>query len=200
MAASTATVANVELGFVEKSPTLRLISQFFPSKVGGKPAWLDLKEVPQSKELNCPICRKTMAFLLQIYCPPGEEDELTPPNTRQKCFHRSLYVFCCREASCHQTSNSEDHNIPFIILRCQLDRRNEFYSYEPPDEDNEVAESDIISPKKFGVMLCELCGCNAGNMKCGRCQRVTYCCKVHQVLDWKMGHKATCGKERGTLQ
>ncbi|XP_041468574.1 programmed cell death protein 2-like [Lytechinus variegatus] len=195
-----ARVNNVELGFVEKSPPWRLLSQFFPSKVGGKPAWLNLKEVPKSQNLFCPNCNKTMVFLLQIYCPPppGDEDDATAAATGQSsCFHRTLYVFCCREATCHQTSNSEDQKSPFAIFRCQLARRNDFYSYEPPDEDNQVPEKDIISPMQFDILLCDVCGCNAGNRKCGKCQKAVYCCKDHQVMDWKMGHKAKCGKEFG---
>lgn len=54
---------NVELGFAEKTDSWRLRSKFFPSKLGGKPAWLALKKLPSS--LKC-ACGEPLTFILQV--------------------------------------------------------------------------------------------------------------------------------------
>lgn len=41
------------IGFLDKTDKWRLESRFFPSKVGGKPAWLDLKNLPPTEQLLC---------------------------------------------------------------------------------------------------------------------------------------------------
>ncbi|XP_071512108.1 programmed cell death protein 2-like [Diadema antillarum] len=188
----------VELGFVEKTAKWRLTSQFFPSKVGGKPAWLNLTDVPGVNTLSCGQCGKVMTFLLEVYSPPDEQDtcantELTEVEI-ESCFHRYVYIFCCRNPACHQ-----ERNTPFTVLRCQLPRRNPYFSYEPPDDEIEILPEDLISPEQFGVNLCAVCGCNAGTTKCGRCHTTAYCSKDHQIQDWKSGHKTTCGKGQGII-
>lgn len=80
-----------ELGFVEAVPSWRLRSEQFPSKVGGRPAWLSAAGLPGPPELACPLCGRPMAFLLQVYAPlPGRAD----------AFHRCLFLFCCRTPPC----------------------------------------------------------------------------------------------------
>lgn len=80
-----------ELGFVEAAPSWRLRSEQFPSKVGGRPAWLSAAGLPGPPELACPLCGRPMAFLLQVYAPlPGRAD----------AFHRCLFLFCCRTPPC----------------------------------------------------------------------------------------------------
>lgn len=39
---------------------------------------------------------------------------------------------------------------------------------------------------------CCVCGI-AAPTHCGKCKVVNYCCRSHQVYDWKNGHKHTCG-------
>ena len=108
----------VELGFAEEPEDCnRLTSAYFPSKVGGKPAWLDSSHLPVPEELVCRRCSKPLIFLLQVYAPI---DHLT------HCYHRTLYLFCCREASCHSRNFME----PFIVLRCNLPQVNPFYDGE----------------------------------------------------------------------
>lgn len=41
---------------------------------------------------------------------------------------------------------------------------------------------------------CRVCGILAHN-HCGKCKVVNYCSRVHQVHDWKNGHKDVCGTE-----
>ena len=49
----------VRVGFVEKVSDLDLLtSLFFPSKVGGRPAWLDIRDLPVPDSLACGVCGK----------------------------------------------------------------------------------------------------------------------------------------------
>lgn len=69
----------VELGFAEEAPAWRLRSEQFPSKVGGRPAWLGLAELPGPGALACARCGRPLAFLLQVYAPlPGRDDAFHP--------------------------------------------------------------------------------------------------------------------------
>ena len=61
--------AEVVLGFLEDAEPWRLRSPQFPSKVGGKPAWLSLRGLPSLSGLECDICRLPLAFLLQVSGP-----------------------------------------------------------------------------------------------------------------------------------
>lgn len=56
----------VVLGFLEEAKRWRLLPPQFPSKVGGRPAWLSQRHVPSLPELECEMCRLPMAFLLQV--------------------------------------------------------------------------------------------------------------------------------------
>lgn len=59
-------VNRVDLGFLEKCEPWLLINTFFPSKVGGRPAWLDVESTPEIDRLNCNECGKQLAFLCQV--------------------------------------------------------------------------------------------------------------------------------------
>lgn len=104
-------VEEVELGFAEDPEDYsKLTSAYFPSKIGGKPAWLDPR-LPIPEDLVCKKCNKPRVFLLQLYAPI---DHLI------HCYHRTLYIFCCREPPCHSRSCAE----PFLVLRCNLPQLN----------------------------------------------------------------------------
>ncbi len=108
----------MELGFVEKvdDPSV-LSSSFFPSKVGGKPAWLNLQDLPRPQSVSCKKCRFPLLFLLQVYAPLSDgENDCT--------FHRSIFLFMCKDPNCHQDDSSKC----FRVLRCQLPKVNIFYS------------------------------------------------------------------------
>ncbi len=118
------------LGFPE--PALHdcdMLRHAFPSKVGGRPAWLDPRRLPSPEELKCPADGSTMRFLLQVYAPvEGQAD----------AFHRTMFVFVsCKASSLHgpgaaDGSNGAIHRSPGVqVLRCQLPRNNEFYVYDP---------------------------------------------------------------------
>ena len=108
---ASSSVEDVELGFAEDpEDNSKLTSAYLPSKIGGKPAWLDPR-LPIPEDLVCKKCNKPRVFLLQLYAPI---DHLT------HCYHRTLYMFCCREPFCHSRSCAE----PFLVLRCTLPQSN----------------------------------------------------------------------------
>ena len=107
------------LGFVEpiRSPT-SLLRHRFPSKVGGRPAWLDPVHIPTSA-LLCPTTQHTLQFLLQLYAPLEDAPH---------AFHRTVYVFISpRGAQLHQPGH-------VVALRTQLPRANSLYPPHPPTE------------------------------------------------------------------
>lgn len=180
---SSVSSAEVVLGFLEEAESWRLLSPQFPSKVGGKPAWLSQRGLPSLLGLECEICRLPMAFLLQVYAPISGQD---------RSFHRTLFLFCCRTHECYAANDSRCMK----VFRSQLQRRNEFYPYDPPPEDEPPSgpEPDQSVLSVSGVKLCWVCGC-PGNKACSRCHSVTYCGKHHQTLHWKHTHKRECGSQ-----
>ncbi|KAL4236289.1 Programmed cell death protein 2 [Mactra antiquata] len=166
---------DVELGFVEETDKKLLTSRYFPSKIGGHPAWLSLDSLPTTDSLACRICKKPTSFLLQVYSPGAEQVE---------AFHRTIFVFVCTDPACNK-SNTNDN---FHVFRSQLPKVNKFYSAEPPDET--LPGKDEINAASFNK-ICIVCGC-LGPKTCSKCQSVSYCGKDHQTIDWKLGHKKSC--------
>jgi pre-rRNA-processing protein TSR4 len=165
---------DIELGFVNQvarvsdANELHLNSDWSKwdgGKVGGKPSWLNPKKIPAGEKLNCLECAHPMSFLLQIYCPLDEIPD---------AFHRSLYVFCCRNAVCSQIGSAK-------ILRCQLPQLNNIYS----------AESGVEGQIQADTSLCALCGQRA-TFTCSACHVAQYCSKTHQKDHWSNGHKEDC--------
>uniref|UniRef100_G3WTG9 Programmed cell death 2 n=1 Tax=Sarcophilus harrisii TaxID=9305 RepID=G3WTG9_SARHA len=106
-----------------------------------------------------------------------------PLPDRADAFHRSLFVFCCREPPCCAALR---------VFRNQLPRKNDHYSYEPPSEEPPDEKDDSPSVQlRSGVHLCRVCGC-LGSKVCSKCHKAHYCSKDHQTLDWKLAHKQSC--------
>lgn len=178
----------MELGFVEE-----LLGDpeggghICVSKVGGKPIWPDLSALPG--EHACKKCGKPSVLLLQIHAPLAPEDQGDP---------RSLLLFMCTDQQCHSAGDPRC----FQVLRYEPERPGMnsdldaavsrlavscAATAESPDGSNDC-------PKEVGPVtppLCEVCGV-LGLKRCGNCQRVSYCCRDHQIRDWKAGHKRTC--------
>ncbi|CAH2233969.1 programmed cell death protein 2 [Pararge aegeria] len=167
------TTKRVDIGFLEEKCNWLLHPRFFPSKVGGKPAWLDLKNVPDFAKLTCKKCEEPLIFLCQVYAPFEESDD---------CFHRTIFIFVCQKGSCCKTNSADN----FIILRCQLPRKNDYYSFEPYEEN----ENECFPMDKW-AKLCNVCGIKAPS-HCSKCKKVYYCSRQHQILDWQKGHKSIC--------
>ncbi|CAG0917128.1 unnamed protein product [Notodromas monacha] len=168
-----------ELGFVNAGvPGWKLASKFFPSKLGGKPAWLALQDLPSDEDLRCRRCQERMAFLLQIYA---------PIETRVDGFHRTLFVFLCRTASCG-LQNAECSNM--AVFRSQLPRENPYYSFHPTPEKDDSPGPSVAD---FHA-ICWVCGQPAYGKRCSKCKTATYCSALHQKTDWKAGHRKACGE------
>ncbi|GAB5354341.1 hypothetical protein AAMO2058_000110500 [Amorphochlora amoebiformis] len=179
------------LGFVEDKNDISypLTAPYFPSKVGGKPAWLNLSEIPFVG--SCRECKKALSFLLQVYAPREEWQ-----GGGEHTFHRTIYVFTCRTSTCLKSSGS------VRVFRSQLPRKNEFYPFDPsPPPSSPVCEKinqefsplggDIMLAAKHGVNLCVVCGLRS-TQRCGRCKQTFYCNRDHQVAHWRAEHKERC--------
>ncbi|EFN75859.1 Programmed cell death protein 2 [Harpegnathos saltator] len=164
----------VDLGFAKCCESWRLESRFFPCKVGGKPAWLDLKNIPGKSELECDYCGDPCVFLCQIYAP------LNNPDT----FHRTIYIFICRNVEC--CKSNQNGNLK--VFRSQLNKNNIFYSPEPPIEEKYWGTDVDVSK---WVKTCHICGILAP-CHCSKCKVINYCSRIHQIHDWKNGHRETC--------
>ncbi|XP_067149502.1 programmed cell death protein 2 isoform X2 [Apteryx mantelli] len=141
--------AGVELGFAGAAApgeAWRLRSAHFPSKVGGRPAWLGEAGLPGPAALRCGRCAQPCALLLQLYAPlPGRAD----------AFHRSLFVFACRGAACYRPPG------PRGPLRGDLEDavpdHNEFLfpEYEiliEPEEPESPADSSVDPDDEEGAV------------------------------------------------
>ncbi|KAJ1858622.1 hypothetical protein GGH12_000545 [Coemansia sp. RSA 1822] len=149
----------------------------FPSKIGGKPRWLDPRHALAAERVACDECGKPMVLLMQLSAP---EDD--PPSA----FHRMLYVFICRTGSCHTSGASRCMR----AFRSQLPEDNAVYTAKGGEGD----DCDIEWEKTAGVEAaaeCVVCGLQ-GNKTCSTCHGRRYCSRAHQVADWDAGHKAQC--------
>lgn len=155
----------VDLGFIDESAEL-LESRFFPSKIGGKPAWLDLKNIPSVKELTCLLCKLPLRFLCQLYCPINE---------KEIAFHRTLLVFLCGSKECFLPNSNRN----FVVLRSQLPRNNTYYPNTPP-ETHLSWRPDLVC-SKFGTNLCNFCGIRA-EVLCSQSCNKQFCSSEHEKL------------------
>ena len=170
-----ASLSTVDLGFFESDyEPWELESRHFPSKVGSKPAWLDMKHLPSFDTMKCPQCEEPRHFLLQVYA---------PDNNVSEAFHRTIFIFLCTRDQCWAGDTP-----PILVLRSQLPRDNAYYPHEPP-QNNAHWRSDLVLGDLCPV--CAVCGAR-GDMRCGGCRSVSYCGPQHQRLDWRAGHKQQC--------
>ena len=84
---------------------------FLPSKVGGKPAWLNPRNIPKPRDLKCKQCKEPLKFLLQLYAPLQKFD---------RSFHRTIYIFICRKHECCGKDGT------LKVFRSQLPLNNHF--------------------------------------------------------------------------
>jgi len=105
------------LGFLDKPQhQSSLLRHKFPSKVGGRPAWLNPVDLPKEEELLSQPTGQPLDFLLQVYCPLDDNEQ---------AFHRTIFVFAPREGKDLTKTGS------IRAFRCQLSRQNSFYAYSP---------------------------------------------------------------------
>lgn len=97
-ASAPTAVQNVDLGFLEECEAWLLTNRYFPSKVGGKPAWLELSNIPTVEQLKCRKCQQLLVFLCQVYASQADAEH---------SFHRTLFVFVCKNALCWEQNCSK---------------------------------------------------------------------------------------------
>ena len=85
-----------------------------------------------------------------------------------RAHHRFLALFVCTRAACWRSKNCA------VALRSQLRKGEQF-------ADNNEG------------LLCCVCGKPAFKT-CSKCHTRQYCSQGHQMMDWKAGHKLSCGK------
>lgn len=177
----------VVVGFVQKPEQPWCLSrQLFPSKAGGSPAWLDPVNIPRGSDICCGFCGRPLQFLVQVYA---------PIEANKEAFHRTLFLFMCSSMAClrqdqhHQMSMSAKKLIRSVkVFRCQLHRKNAYYSQDPPKNDGHDA---LISK---GVSLCSWCNTWRGEKVCSGCKQARYCSRDHQLEHWRANHAACCRK------
>ncbi|KAL9296708.1 hypothetical protein ACSQ67_022604 [Phaseolus vulgaris] len=174
----------ITLGFFDKPKNKwSLQRQYFPSKAGGVPAWLDPLNIPSGGSFVCDICGDPLQFLLQVYAPTEKET----------AFHRMLFVFMCPSMKCllrdqHEQwkHHPEKPSRSVKVFRCQLPCVNPFYSQECPQN------NESHKPAGCGAVLCDWCGTWKGDKVCSSCKQARYCSEKHQVMSWRAGHKIAC--------
>ncbi|KAI8978893.1 programmed cell death protein 2 [Pilobolus umbonatus] len=172
----------VQLGYAEE-PEEPLTADTFPSKSGGKPAWLNPEHLLNVERLTCGNCEEPLILLLQLY---------TPEDQPADAFHRTMYVFCCKNGNCVKQNWSKS----FKVYRSQLPQNNPYYPLSL-DSDEEIEDHQNVPNKKEfkSPRVCVICGI-LGSKACSRCGNTHYCSRQHQLSDWNMcRHKEFCGKE-----
>lgn len=152
---------NQELvGYLEDPPSERerrlLTRQFFPSKVGGRPAWLVPERLPdETAVLTCRRCASRLRFLLQVYASQGTRKE--------SCFHRTVLLFVCTNCQPNEA----------VALRAQLPRANGHYSSEEPDREAILEEYAVPVDEEIEALCCQNCGlpCSNPSGLCSDCAR-----------------------------
>ncbi|CAM6096376.1 unnamed protein product [Calypogeia fissa] len=179
-------------GFVQRpEKPWTILRQYFPSKVGGCPAWLDPLNLPKGEHMLCGICDKPLQFLLQVYASSPEDEDYA--------FHRILFVFICPSLACLQQDELQQRKKgkrlrSVKVFRCQLPRDNPFYSSNPLDP--EVIEP----PLSDGAPLCSWCGTWKGDKICGGCKQTRYCSQGHQLDHWRGDHAPYCRRAQEKLK
>ena len=182
----------IDLGFAEKcEEEFRLTSISYPSKLGGKPAWLRWDKLLTESQMHCGICDKILQFLCQVYVPIELSDQQ---------YHRTLYVFCCSNGKCYNTKITDSNNSSGCIkvFRSLLEETEEDLTEDDLDNKAEEELRKAMDCKESLWTMCEVCSLY-GDKRCSLCQNVLYCSKEHQVFDWKVNnHKNGCqGKNDG---
>ncbi|KAJ1905794.1 hypothetical protein IWQ60_012208 [Tieghemiomyces parasiticus] len=175
-------VEPVQLGYAEK-PVEDFEEDPFPSKIGGKPVWLDPTNPLRADQVSCGECGKPMPMLLQLY---------TPEDMPVEAFHRTVYVFCCKNGDCHRSTSIKS----FRVYRTQLPEENPFHIMDPPPSSEPSSDADdgtwIRGPGYQSGPECNVCGL-FGSKTCGQCKTARYCSRPHQLADWKVAdHKSRC--------
>ncbi|KAJ3342644.1 hypothetical protein HDU93_001624 [Gonapodya sp. JEL0774] len=107
----------VHIGFLEEPEETLTVDlddpSAFPSKVGGKPLWLDPTNPLRASDVTCGRCGSVMPLTLQLY---------TPEHGGEDAYHRVVYVFGCKKGACFH----EDPKASLRAFRTQLPKLNPY--------------------------------------------------------------------------
>lgn len=161
------------MGYAEDTDGDAFSREDLPCKSGGKPIWLNPEELLTAEQIACGCCGRVMKFLLQVY---------VPLETVELAYHRSLYVFICRDPKCTDKAGAVK------VFRCQLPQENAFYPADPDAKGLKPRAQDAAPlPTE-----CHVCGLH-GPLKCSK-SGVHYCSAEHQKVHWVKGHRKVAGK------
>ncbi|RUS32073.1 hypothetical protein BC938DRAFT_476347 [Jimgerdemannia flammicorona] len=182
--------AVVQLGFAE-DPVTPLTADTFPSKLGGKPAWLNPEHILDVEAVKCGVCGKPLKLLRTI-----------------PLSHTTALSTC--------SAAGKDHVINSLggaVYRSQLPQHNPYYPPTSKDDDDDDDDDDTTTPtlatpnpnptSKLAPApfvpapftpppLCTVCSLH-GPKTCSKCHLAHYCSRDHQQAHWTEGlHKRTC--------
>ncbi|KAK1443220.1 pcdc2 programmed cell death protein 2 like protein [Babesia gibsoni] len=126
---------------IAKGDPWKFQRQFFPSKLGGFPAWLEPQCLPLESSLSCQRCSSVMTFVLQLYAPDDEQPS-------GDSFHRTLYLFACQPCKTQ-----------WRAFRSQLPRKNKHYPFHPEKEGTLFPQPDPYMANQ----CCMACGMPSAN-------------------------------------
>ncbi|GFE55636.1 programmed cell death [Babesia ovis] len=142
--------------------------QFFPSKIGGFPAWLEPENLPSEDDIACPGCSTVMTFVLQLYAPDDDEPS-------GDAFHRALFLFACQPCGTKWTA-----------FRSQLPRKNRHYGFHPATPGSIFPQPDVVVAKS----CCPACGMPSKN-ESTTTEDIPMHCKVQDLSEeicWRALH------------
>lgn len=179
---------DIDLGFAEKNKNrFELTALHYPSKLGGRPAWLRWDKLPTSQHMQCDSCGKQLVYLCQLYVPTEKTD-----NNNTVSFHKMVYLFCCLHGDCYKKTHKSVKAFRSVKTESSTDVTDEDLKLKT---DQELLE--MLKTIESEQPLCNVCGC-FGDKKCSSCHTFSYCSKDHQVFDWKKGgHSKTCKGKNG---
>jgi pre-rRNA-processing protein TSR4 len=181
--------------------------QWDGGKIGGKPSWINPRDIPKGTPFTCPNCLKRrksgdetillqnndngsnessslLRFIGQIYAPADDD------TSNNYAFHRTLYVFCCSHPLCSTASNAHES---VLVLRGQMSRDNSFYPNDESSSSSSSRSKSITSWDKhlsstWNIPLCYLCGLYAKGGLCPLAKK-WFCSKTHQKYYHKVYKK-----------
>eukprot|EP00804_Cyclotella_cryptica_P021037 CCRYP_019789-RA/>CCRYP_019789-RA protein AED:0.11 eAED:0.28 QI:0/0/0/1/0/0/4/0/520 len=185
-------------------------------KIGGRPSWLNPRDLPEGilrcrgpcgkstdDKLGSPLC-----FVTQLYCPA---DDVTV------CFCVSEMLFCVvyangvvEKSSANQgeMNSTPEHNLSDCIqvLRCQLPKKNDFYPLKGDVDGEWIKHTSAFWAKtnqNDQLNLCAVCGLRSRG-KCPK-QKKFFCSSDHQkeylrATKKSRGDKSTNGANSVSLK
>ncbi|GBE60079.1 programmed cell death [Babesia ovata] len=153
---------------VEQGKPWECQRQYFPSKLGGRPAWLEPENLPKEEAFACPKCAGVMTFVLQLYAPDDDEPS-------GDAFHRTIYLFACQPCGTH-----------WRAFRSQLPRKNAHYAFHPEPYGTLFPQPDTVVAKR----CCPACGVPSDG-ELGPDEQIAFKFKVQDVTavaSWRALH------------